>query len=299
LKMRSFRRSIWTAASAVAGNEKTLGLGGSAKLGTFKLPHVSNEPMRQYGPGSTERKELQQVVEEMRKVTHEVPCVVNGKRIFSNKSLSSQEISSDHQKKLCKYQQADALLTEEAIHGALQARLHWERLSLNDRAAVFLKAAELLSTKYRYQVMAATMLGQGKIYWQAEIDSAAELIDFWRFNCHFAEQIYREQPLSSAGTWNQSEYRPLEGFVYAISPFNFTAIGGNLCSAPALMGNTVLWKPSSAAIYSNYLVYTVLEEAGLPPGVIQFLPGPAAEITEAALKHPSLAGVHFTGSTNV
>lgn len=148
--------------------------------------------------------------------------------------------------------------------------------------------------------MAATILGQGKNAWQAEIDAAAELIDFWRFNCYFAEQMYAQQPEKNApGTWNRVEFRPLEGFVLAISPFNFTAIGGNLPSAPALLGNVVLWKPSSSAVYSNYLIYEILTEAGLPPGVIQFIPGPASEISEGLINHPGLAGIHFTGSTDV
>jgi 1-pyrroline-5-carboxylate dehydrogenase len=170
-----------------------------------------------------------------------------------------------------------------------------------DRAAIFLKAADLLaSPRWRYRVLAATILGQGKNVWQAEIDAAAELIDFWRFNCAYAAEIYSQQPTEHApGTWNRVEYRPLEGFIYAISPFNFTAIGGNLPSAPALMGNVVLWKPSASAILSNYLIYEILEEAGLPPGVIQFIPGPAAEISNQILAHRDLGGVHFTGSTTV
>lgn len=173
-------------------------------------------------------------------------------------------------------------------------------MPFHERAAVFLKAADLLSTKYRYQVLAATILGQGKNAWQAEIDAAAELCDFWRFNCAFAEEIYAQQPAKhAAGNWNRLEYRPLEGFVLAISPFNFTAIGGNLASAPALMGNTVIWKPSASAVLSNHLVYQVLEEAGLPPGVIQFLPGSPEQVVEPCLRHRSLAGLHFTGSSFV
>lgn len=188
----------------------------------------------------------------------------------------------------------------QAVVGALRAKEQWETMSFSDRAAIFLKAADLLSGPYRYKVMAAAMLGQGKTIWQAEIDAAAELADFWRFNCTYAEQIYAEQPPKHApGTWNRVEYRALEGFVVAISPFNFTAIGGNLCSAPALMGNVVLWKPSASAILSNYLVHEILMEAGLPPGVIQFVPGPATETVHLLLEQPDLAGVHFTGSTEV
>lgn len=169
-----------------------------------------------------------------------------------------------------------------------------------DRAAIFLKAADLISTKYRYKIMAATMLGQGKNVWQAEIDTAAELADFFRFNCKFAEEIYAEQPPeNSPYFWNRVEYRPLEGFVVAYSPFNFTAIGGNLVAAPALMGNVVLWKPSNSSIYSNYLILEILKEAGLPDGVIQFLPGDPQMITEETFNHPLFAGLHFTGSTSV
>jgi 1-pyrroline-5-carboxylate dehydrogenase len=169
-----------------------------------------------------------------------------------------------------------------------------------DRAAIFLKAADLISTKYRYKIMAATMLGQGKNVWQAEIDTAAELADFFRFNCKFAEEIYAEQPPeNSPYFWNRVEYRPLEGFVVAYSPFNFTAIGGNLVAAPALMGNVVLWKPSNSSIYSNYLILEILKEAGLPDGVIQFLPGDPQMITDETFNHPLFAGFHFTGSTSV
>jgi 1-pyrroline-5-carboxylate dehydrogenase len=182
----------------------------------------------------------------------------------------------------------------------LAAKPAWETLPFADRAAVFLKAADLISTKYRYEIMAATMLGQGKNAWQAEIDAAAELCDFFRFNVKFAEELYHQQPpLNSSGVWNRLEYRPLEGFVYAISPFNFTAIGGNLPGAPALMGNVVLWKPSPSAVASNYLVHQILLEAGLPPGVIQFVPGDAVEVTNTVLDHPLFASLHYTGSTAV
>ena len=187
-----------------------------------------------------------------------------------------------------------------AIKRALAAKPAWEAMPFADRAAIFLKAADLLTTKYRYQVMAATMIGQGKNAWQAEIDAAAELADFLRFNCKYAEEIYSNQPSENAPlTWNRLEYRPLEGFVVAYSPFNFTAIGGNLAAAPALMGNVVLWKPSHTAIYSNYLVYQILREAGLPEGVIQFMPGDPEMITKETFSHPEFAGLHFTGSTKI
>jgi 1-pyrroline-5-carboxylate dehydrogenase len=191
-------------------------------------------------------------------------------------------------------------MTNEAIKGALKVREEWEGMSFVDRSSIFLKAADLLAGKYRYELLAATMLGQGKNCWQAEIDAVAELCDFWRFNCAFAEQIYKQQPqLHSPGIYNRLEYRGLEGFVLAVAPFNFTAIGGNLASAPALMGNVVLWKPSGGAVHSNYLVYRVLQEAGLPDGVIQFLPGSPERVVQPAIKNGHFSGLHFTGSTQV
>jgi 1-pyrroline-5-carboxylate dehydrogenase len=188
-----------------------------------------------------------------------------------------------------------------AIRSALAAKPAWENLPFADRAAVFLKAADLISGKYRYEIMAATMLGQGKNAWQAEIDAAAELVDFLRFNVQYAEELYRDQQPqhNSPGVWNRVELRPLEGFVYAISPFNFTAIGGNLVAAPALMGNVVLWKPSDYAIASNWLVYQILLEAGLPPNVIQWIPGDPVEVTATVLASKDFAALHYTGSTAV
>jgi 1-pyrroline-5-carboxylate dehydrogenase len=187
-----------------------------------------------------------------------------------------------------------------AIDSALAAKPSWESLPFADRAAVFLKAADLIAGKYRYDIMAATIVGQGKNAWQAEIDSAAELCDFLRFNVVYAEKLYAEQPVhNSPGVWNRVEYRPLEGFVYAITPFNFTAIAGNLPAAPALMGNVVVWKPSPFAMASNWLLYTILLEAGLPPNVIQFIPGDAVEVTKVVLSHKKFAALHYTGSTAV
>ena len=188
----------------------------------------------------------------------------------------------------------------QAIECALAAKSAWAALPFHDRASIFLKAADLISEKYRYEIMALTMLGQGKNAWQAEIDAAAELCDFLRFNVQYAQDLYAQQPVhNSPGVWNRVEYRPLEGFVYAVSPFNFTAIGGNLPSAPALMGNVVIWKPSPSAIASNYLIYKILLEAGLPPNVIQFLPGDADEVTNVVLSHRDFASLHYTGSTAV
>lgn len=189
---------------------------------------------------------------------------------------------------------------KKAIEAALDAKAEWESLPFADRAAVFLKAADLISTKYRYDLMAATMLGQGKNAWQAEIDAAAELCDFLRFNVQYAEELYAQQPAhNSTGVWNRAEYRPLDGFVYAVSPFNFTAIAGNLPGAPALLGNVVVWKPSDYAIASNWLLYNILIEAGLPKNVIQFVPGDPQEVTDAVLSHKQFAALHYTGSTAV
>ncbi len=207
---------------------------------------------------------------------------------------------ADHQTAIATYSQAGPEHVNEAIEAALAAKPEWESLPFSDRAAIFLKAADLISTKYRYDLMAATMLGQGKNAWQAEIDAAAELCDFLRFNVHYAEQMYSQQPVhNSPGIWNRVEYRPLEGVVYAISPFNFTAIAGNLPGAPALLGNVVVWKPSDYAIASNWLLYNILLEAGLPRNVIQFVPGNPREVTKAVLSHRKFAALHYTGSTAV
>jgi 1-pyrroline-5-carboxylate dehydrogenase len=195
--------------------------------------------------------------------------------------------------------QADRKLAEEAVDAAVEAQREWASWRFEDRAAVFLKAADRLAGAWRPVLNAATMLGQSKTAFQAEIDSACELIDFLRFNVHFAERLYAEQPVSSRGVWNRMEYRPLEGFIYAITPFNFTAIGGNLPTAPAILGNTVVWKPAATAMLSNWHFFQLLVECGLPPGVINFLPGPAAEISDVLLGHRDLAGIHFTGSTPV
>lgn len=221
-------------------------------------------------------------------------------RKFKSGNIDKQLIGCDHKQTLCTYHQASPELVDKAIKGCVAAQEAWESMPFNERAAIFLRAADLLSTKYRFKLMAATMLGQGKNVWQAEIDAAAELCDFWRFNVKFADEIYRQQPPENAtGVWNRTEWRPLEGFVLSVSPFNFTAIGGNLPSAPALMGNVSVWKPAPAAVYSNYLVMKLLQEAGLPDGVIQFVPGPAPEIVSQCFKSPDFAGLHFTGSTAV
>ncbi|OAX43272.1 delta-1-pyrroline-5-carboxylate dehydrogenase 1 [Rhizopogon vinicolor AM-OR11-026] len=268
------------------------------QLAAFRVPAVDNEPMRSYGVGSAERRSLEAALALMQQeLPFEVPCIVNGKPITTGK-LAKQPIPSNHAQHLCVYHEADESTVASAIDGALSAKAEWEAMPWNDRASIFLRAAELVSGKYRYKLMAATMLGQGKNAWQAEIDAAAELSDFLRFGVKFVEELYAQQPpKNAAGSWNRVEYRALEGFVLAVSPFNFTAIGGNLPAVPAIVGNTVVWKPSPAATYSNYLIYQIFTEAGIPPGVIQFVPGPPPEVVAQAISHPSFAALHFTGST--
>ncbi|KAI3632511.1 hypothetical protein MIR68_009617 [Amoeboaphelidium protococcarum] len=276
----------------------------STNFGTFTLPALDNEPVLAFAPGSNERAKLKQAIEQMKKqVPFRVPVVINGKEhsVSSGGNTVKQVVGCNHKMVLCEYSEASESMVRDAIEGALKAKESWELLPLNARQAIFLRAAKLLSSdKWRYRVMAATMLGQGKNVYQAEIDCIAELCDFWRFNNQYAAEIYAQQPpMNSDGIWNRVEYRPLEGFVLAVSPFNFTAIGGNLPSAPALMGNVCVWKPSPGAMYSNYLIFQILKEAGMPDGVIQFVPGDAPLVVGECLKHREFSGLHFTGSTHV
>ncbi len=273
-------------------------VGASQFAGSRRIPTPVNEPVRNYAPNSPERTELQARLEVMASERAEIPVVIGGRRIHTG-NVASQVMPHAHAHVIADWHKARASDVTDAITAAADARREWSAWSWEDRAGVFLKAAELLTTTRRATLNAATMLGQSKTVHQAEIDAACELIDFWRFNAAFAEQLYAEQPVSSSSTWNQSDYRPLEGFVYAVSPFNFTAIGGNLSGAPALMGNTVIWKPASTAVLSSWVVFQILEEAGLPPGVINFLPGDPGPISDTLLAHRDLAGVHFTGSTTV
>ncbi len=266
--------------------------------GVPNIPRPRNEPILNYAPGSAERAALKARLESMAGETVEIPVIVGGKEIRTGNII---DVTSphDHKRVLAKAHLADAKTIDAAIASSLAAWKQWQGTRFEDRAAVLLKAADLLAGPWRATVNAATMLGQGKTAFQAEIDSACELIDFWRFNVGFAERLYTEQPESGPGMWNRTDHRPLEGFVYAITPFNFTAIGGNLPTAPALMGNVAVWKPSHTALLSNYYVMKVLEAAGLPPGVINFLPGEAVQVSNALLAHRELAGIHFTGSTAV
>lgn len=266
--------------------------------GIFSLPNPVNEPVLSYAPGSPERAALKAELARLAGAVTDIPVIVGGKEFRSGKTVDVV-MPHDHQRVIARVHQADEATVREAIRASLAARKEWSEWSFADRAAVFLKAADLLAGPWRATVNAATMLGQSKTAYQAEIDSACELIDFLRFNVHFAERVYREQPNSPALTWNRLDHRPLEGFVYAITPFNFTAIGGNLPTSPAIMGNVAVWKPAATAALSNYFFYRILEQAGLPPGVINFVPGSAAMVSDVLLGDPNLAGIHFTGSTEV
>ncbi|MBM4315881.1 MAG: L-glutamate gamma-semialdehyde dehydrogenase [Deltaproteobacteria bacterium] len=257
-----------------------------------------NEPVLNYTPESNETKELKKALSSLSGVETEVSPVINGKAVRTGKTDAITQ-PHKHQHKLGLYHKAGPEEVRSAIQGAMAVAKDWAAMPASSRAAIFLKAAELLSTKYRPILNAATMLGQSKTCYQAEIDSACEMIDFLRFNCYFQEQMYSMQPLSGPGMWNHMEYRPLEGFVFAVTPFNFTAIAGNLTTSAALLGNVVVWKPASTAVYSGHFIMKLLEEAGLPPGVIQFVPGSGAAVGDLCLKDPNLAGVHFTGSTGV
>ena len=267
--------------------------------GRFRVPPPTNEPILGYAPGSPERQELKAKLAQMSASRTEIPLIIGGEEIRTGDTAEAV-MPHDHAHVLATWHRAGREEVASAIEASREAWESWSRTPWYDRAAVFLRAAELLSTTWRSTLNAATMLGQSKTAHQAEIDSACELIDFFRFNAWFAERIYEDQPLSSRGVWNRSEYRPLEGFVYAVTPFNFTAIGGNLCGSPALMGNVVLWKPSSASsLYGSYWVMKLLVEPGPPPGVINFVPGDPSTVTESLITHPDFAGIHYTGSTTV
>lgn len=262
------------------------------------IPIPVNEPILSYAPGTAPRAELQAAIKELGGVVTEIPVVVNGVEHRTAKTINVTS-PQRHQHKLATVHQAPAALLQDAIDGATEAQKDWEHWPFADRAAVFMKAADLLCGPWRARMNAATILGQGKTPHQAEIDAACELADFLRFNVHYAERLLHEQPISVPGVWNRLDYRPLEGFVYAITPFNFTAIGGNLPTAPAILGNVALWKPSTTAMLSNWLFYQILREAGLPPGVIQFVPGESSTVSDVLIADPRLAGIHFTGSTPV
>lgn len=262
------------------------------------IPTPVNDPIRGYAPGSPERAALEAELARQSQLDVEIPAVIGGKEIRTGKTVPVT-MPHRHGHQIAHVHQVDARGLDQAVAAAREAQHEWASWRFEDRAAVFLRAADLLAGPWRQVLNAATMIGQSKTCHQAEIDSACELVDFWRFNAFWAERLLQDQPIAAPGMWNRMDYRPLEGFVYAITPFNFTAIGGNLPGAPALMGNTVVWKPSATAALSNYYVMRLLEAAGLPPGVINFVPGDAVEVSNRLLEDPALAGIHFTGSTEV
>jgi 1-pyrroline-5-carboxylate dehydrogenase len=266
--------------------------------GIFSLPEPYNEPVRDYAPGSPERASLKTRLAELDGQQIEIPMIIGGKEVRTGATANAVK-PHDYSHVLAEYHKGGAAEVEQAIAAARDAHRAWSNTPWEERAAVFLRAADLLTGPWRDTINAATMLGQSKTVYQAEIDAACELADFWRFNPTYMRRIMMEQPRSGPGVWNRLEYRPLEGFVFAVAPFNFTAIAGNLSTAPALMGNTVVLKPASTAVYSTYFLIKLLEAAGLPPGVINMVLGSGAEVGNAALASPELAGIHFTGSTAV
>ena len=264
----------------------------------FKLPPIKNEPLKTYAPGSAERKELKEKIKEFRKGGLDLPMIIDGKEVRTG-NLHDIRPPHDHQHLLGHYHQGGKEHVQMAIDAALKAKPSWEAMSWESRAAIFLKAADLMSGPYRQSLNAVTMLGQGKNVYQSEIDAVAELIDFYRYNVRNMYDLYAMQPNSSDGIWNRMVWRPLEGFIFALTPFNFTAIAGNLGGAPALMGNTVVWKPSTTAVYAAHLVMTILQEAGLPDGVMNLVYVSGPDASEVVLNDENFAGIHFTGSTRV
>ncbi|MEO8909894.1 MAG: L-glutamate gamma-semialdehyde dehydrogenase [Gemmatimonadaceae bacterium] len=266
--------------------------------GNRRVPHPVNEPVKSYAPGSPERAELKARLQSMSNERVDIPLIIGGEEVHTGE-LAQTVMPHNHRHILADWHRANPEHVDMAVKAAESAAKEWAHWAWEDRAAVFLKAAELLTTTWRQTLNAATMLGQSKTAFQAEIDAACELIDFWRFNPYYAQSLYDEQPFSDRTMWNQLDYRPLEGFVYAVTPFNFTSIAGNLPTAPALMGNVVIWKPASSAVLNAHYIMKLLEEAGLPPGVINLVPGDPGMISDKLLSHRDLAGVHFTGSTAV
>jgi 1-pyrroline-5-carboxylate dehydrogenase len=264
----------------------------------FEVPEPYNEPVKSYAPGSSERAELQGKLEQFQAQSIEVPLIIGGQEVKSG-NIAEMKAPHNHAITLGRYHKAGKKEVDLAIEAALEARTEWASMPWEHRVSIFLKAADLLSGTWRSTLNAATMLGQSKTVYQSEIDAVAELCDFWRFNCYYMTELISDQPYSPPGMWNRMEYRPLEGFVFAVTPFNFTSIAGNLPTAPAIVGNVALWKPASSAVYSAYFLMKLLEEAGLPPGVINFVPGSGGQVGNPVMASPYLAGIHFTGSTEV
>jgi 1-pyrroline-5-carboxylate dehydrogenase len=263
----------------------------------FRIPEPRNEPVLSYAPGTPERAALKAKLAELSAREIEIPLVIGGREIRTGR-IAEARVPHRHAQRLARWHQAGPEEVRAAIDAAVEARRAWSAMAPHERAAVFLRAADLLSGPWRQTLNAATMLGQSKTAHQAEIDAACEIADFWRFNPWFMDRLLADQPISSPGQWNRVEYRALEGFVLAVTPFNFTSIAANLPTAPALMGNAVVWKPASSAVYAAWHVFKLLEAAGLPPGVVNFVPGPGRAVGDTALASPDLAGLHFTGSTD-
>ncbi|ACB85324.1 L-glutamate gamma-semialdehyde dehydrogenase [Natranaerobius thermophilus] len=268
------------------------------KNNAFEFVRPRNEYPLNYTPGSPEKEEVKEKLTELKGEVTEIPLIIGGREVKTG-DLGEVRMPTDHSTVLAKYHKAGEKEIDMAIEAALKAKHEWERMPWDKRAKIFKKAAALIAGPYRSTVNAATMLGQGKNIYQSEIEAVCELVDFLEFNTYYLNEIYKDQPDSLRTVINQVEYRPLEGFIFAVSPFNFTAIGGNLPSAPAIAGNVSVWKPASTAVYSNYIVMKIFEEAGLPPGVINFIPGSGGLVGNRVMKHPDLAGVHFTGSSEV
>jgi 1-pyrroline-5-carboxylate dehydrogenase len=264
----------------------------------LQVPKPVNEPILGYTKGSKEKKEIKAKLAEMKKEVIEIPLIIGGKEVHTG-NMGEIRIPHDHKHIIAKYHKAGKKEIEMAAMAAKEAKSDWNNMPFGQRAAIFLKAAELLAGPMRATLNASTMLGQSKNVFQAEIDAACELIDFLRYNAAYAEEIYKQQPFSPLGMWNYVDYRPLEGFVFAVTPFNFTSIAGNLSAAPAIMGNTVLWKPASTAVHSGYYLMKLFQAAGMPDGVINMIPGSGAEVGGPVLEHKDFAGIHFTGSTAV
>ena len=266
----------------------------------FRINLPQNEPIKNYAPGSPEKAALKKRIEELKNQTIEIPLIIGGKEVKTG-NMEDCVIPHNHKIVIGRYHKAGSKEVEMAIEAALKARDTWANMDWHARAAIFLKAGDLLASPYwRNTLNASTMLTQSKNVYQAEIDSACELIDFFKFNAYYAQQIYEQQPPHSPnGQWNKMEYRALEGFVFAVSPFNFTSIAGNLPTSPALMGNVVLMKPASSAVYTGYWLMKLFEAAGFPPGVINFVPGSGRQVGDPVMNSPYLAGIHFTGSTAV
>ncbi len=264
----------------------------------ISTPKPVNEPILNYAPGSPEKAAIKKALAEMSARQLEIPLIIGGKEVKTG-NLGKVVMPHDHQHVLATYHKAGPAEVQQAIDAAVAAQPMWQSFRWEERCAIFLKVAELLAVKYRALINSGAMLAGGKTVFQAEIDAACELIDFLRYNVRYAQEVYQKQPESSPGVWNFVQHRPLEGFVFAVTPFNFTAIAGNLATAPAIMGNTVVWKPASSLVYTPYLIMQILEEAGLPPGVINFVPGSGASVGDICLADPNLAGIHFTGSTRV